>query len=55
MTSEWTELSYLQKQSSKVEQFRDLRQNPFSHLSWGPCWSSSCLPACTRAGRSPWR
>src|SRR5262249_43788314 len=30
MTSEWTELSFLQKQSSKVEQFRDLRQNPFS-------------------------
>ena len=29
MTSEWTELSYLQKQASKIEQFRDLRQNPF--------------------------
>src|SRR5206468_2767646 len=26
MTYEWTELSYLQKQSGKVEQFRDLRQ-----------------------------
>ena len=33
MTSEWTELSYLQKQSRKVEQFRDLRQNPFSALA----------------------
>jgi multidrug efflux pump len=30
MTYEWTEVSYLQKQSSKVEQFRDLRNNPFS-------------------------
>jgi len=30
MTYEWTELSYLQKQSGKVEQFRDLKQNPFS-------------------------
>jgi multidrug efflux pump len=30
MTSEWTELSYLQKLSSEVVQFRDLRQNPFS-------------------------
>src|SRR6202008_4276322 len=30
MTTEWTELSYLQKQSSKIEQFRDLQQNPFN-------------------------
>jgi multidrug efflux pump len=30
MTYEWTELSYLQKQASKVEEFRDLRQNPMS-------------------------
>jgi multidrug efflux pump len=35
MTAEWTELSYLQKQSSKVEQFRDLRQNPFSAFALG--------------------
>ena len=35
MTYEWTELSYLQKQSSKVEQFRDLRQNPFSAFVLG--------------------
>src|SRR6266849_8125046 len=35
MTSEWTELSYLQKQSSRVEQFRDLRQNPFSAFVLG--------------------
>jgi multidrug efflux pump len=32
---EWTELSYLQKQSSKVEQFRDLQQNPFSAFALG--------------------
>jgi len=30
MTYEWTELSYLQKQASKVEEFRDLRNNPTS-------------------------
>jgi multidrug efflux pump len=30
MTYEWTELSYLQKQASRVEEFRDLRQNPMS-------------------------
>ncbi|HEV3439506.1 MAG TPA: efflux RND transporter permease subunit [Gemmata sp.] len=35
MSYEWTELSYLQKQASKVEQFRDLRQNPFSAFVWG--------------------
>jgi multidrug efflux pump len=35
MTAEWTELSYLQKQSGKLEQFRDLRQNPFSAFVLG--------------------
>src|SRR5262249_11737097 len=28
LTYEWTELSLLQKQASKVEEFRDLRNNP---------------------------
>jgi multidrug efflux pump len=35
MTSEWTELSYLQKQSTRAEQFRDLRQNPLSAFVLG--------------------
>src|SRR5205807_9245432 len=35
MTYEWTELSYLQKQSSKLEEFRDLRQNPYSAFALG--------------------
>src|SRR5262249_54132115 len=35
MTYEWTELSYLQKQASKIEQFRDLRLNPFSAFALG--------------------
>ncbi len=35
MTTEWTELSYLQKQASQVEQFRDLRQVPFSAFVLG--------------------
>ena len=30
MTTEWTELSYLQKLAGKIESFRDLQQNPFS-------------------------
>jgi multidrug efflux pump len=35
MTTEWTELSYLQKQSSRLEKFRDLQQNPFSAFALG--------------------
>jgi multidrug efflux pump len=35
MTHEWTELSYLQKQASKVEEFRDLRQYPTSAFVLG--------------------
>src|SRR5262245_44946301 len=35
MTYEWAELSYLQKQSSKAERFRDLRQNPLSAFVLG--------------------
>jgi multidrug efflux pump len=35
MTIEWTELSFFQKQSSKIEEFRDLRQNPFSAFVLG--------------------
>jgi multidrug efflux pump len=35
MTYEWTELSYLQKQASKIDQFRDLRYNPFSAFVLG--------------------
>src|SRR5205085_3111376 len=35
MTTEWTELSYLQKQASKVESLRDLQQNPFSAFVLG--------------------
>jgi multidrug efflux pump len=35
MIAEWTELSYLQHQASKVEQFHDLRQNPFSAFVLG--------------------
>ena len=35
MNAEWTELSYLQKQSTRLEQFRDLQQNPFSAFALG--------------------
>src|SRR5262249_28401265 len=35
MTTEWTELNYLQKLAGKVESFRDLQQNPFSAFVLG--------------------
>jgi multidrug efflux pump len=35
MSMEWTELSYLQKQAGKADQFRDLRQNPLSAFILG--------------------
>ncbi len=35
MSYEWTELSFLQKQAGKVEQLRDLQQNPFSAFALG--------------------
>src|SRR5205807_807276 len=35
MSYEWTELSFLQKQSGKVARFRDLRNNPFSAFGLG--------------------
>src|SRR6202007_1785450 len=35
MAYEWTELSYLQKQESRIEKFRDLQQNPLSAFVLG--------------------
>ncbi len=35
MTYEWTELSFLQKQSARIASFRDLQQNPFSAFALG--------------------
>jgi multidrug efflux pump subunit AcrB len=35
MTFEWTELSFLQKQSNKLDEYRDLRQNPMSAFVLG--------------------
>jgi multidrug efflux pump len=35
MNYEWTELSYLQKQSGRIEEFSDLQQNPFSAFVLG--------------------
>jgi len=35
MTFEWTELSYLQQQAARADQFRDLQQNPVSAFVLG--------------------
>jgi multidrug efflux pump len=35
MTTEWTELSYLQKEESKLEELRDLSQNAYSAFALG--------------------
>jgi len=35
MTTEWTELSYLQKQESRLEDLRDLSQNAYSAFALG--------------------
>src|SRR5207247_3543557 len=54
MTSEWTELSYLQKQASKVEEFRDLRQNPFSAFVLGAVLVFFVLAGLYESWSLPW-
>src|ERR1700730_9238416 len=54
MTSEWTELSFLQKQSSKVEQFRDLQQNPFSAFALGVVLVFFVLAGLYESWSLPW-
>src|SRR5205085_7860384 len=54
MTSEWSELSFLQKQSSKVEQFRDLQQNPFSAFALGVVLVFFVLAGLYESWSLPW-
>ena len=54
MTTEWTELSYLQKQASKVEQFRDLRKNPFSAFAVGVVLVFFVLAGLYESWSLPW-
>src|SRR5207244_8478766 len=54
MTYEWTELSYLQKQSSKVEQLRDLQQNPFSAFVLGAVLVFFVLAGLYESWSLPW-
>jgi multidrug efflux pump len=54
MTTEWTELSYLQKQESKIEQFRDLQQNPFSAFALGVVLVFFVLAGLYESWSLPW-
>jgi multidrug efflux pump len=54
MATEWTEVSYLQKQASKVEQFRDLRNNPFSAFTVGVVLVFFVLAGLYESWATPW-
>ncbi len=54
MTTEWTEVSYLQKQAGKMEQFRDLRNNPFSAFAFGVILVFFVLAGLYESWSLPW-
>jgi len=54
MTTEWTEVSFLQKQASKVEQFRDLLNNPMSAFVVGVILVFFVLAGLYESWSLPW-
>ena len=54
MTTEWTEVSYLQKQASKIEQFRDLLNIPFSAFAVGVMLVFFVLAGLYESWSLPW-
>src|SRR3954454_7500872 len=54
MATEWPEVSYLQKQASKVEQFRDLRNNPASAFVVGVVLVFFVLAGLYESWALPW-
>jgi multidrug efflux pump len=54
MTTEWTEVSFLQKQASKIEQFRDLRNNPVSAFVVGVILVFFVLAGLYESWSLPW-
>ena len=54
MTTEWTEVSFLQKQASRVEQFRDLRNNPMSAFVVGVVLVFFVLAGLYESWSLPW-
>ncbi len=54
MATEWTEVSYLQKEAGKLEQFRDLRKNPFSAFALGVTLVYFVLAGLYEGWSLPW-
>jgi multidrug efflux pump len=54
MTTEWTEVSFLQKRAGKIEQFRDLRNNPFSAFAVGVVLVFFVLAGLYESWSTPW-
>ncbi|GMU84487.1 MAG: hypothetical protein AMXMBFR47_43560 [Planctomycetota bacterium] len=54
MATEWTEVSYLQKEAGKLEQFRDLLKNPFSAFALGVVLVFFVLAALYESWSLPW-
>ena len=54
MATEWTEVSYLQKEAGKLEQFRDLQKNPFSAFALGVMLVYFVLAGLYEGWSLPW-
>ncbi|MBK9128025.1 MAG: efflux RND transporter permease subunit [Phycisphaerales bacterium] len=54
MATEWTEVSYLQKEASKLDQFRDLQKNPFSAFALGVILVYFVLAGLYEGWSLPW-
>src|SRR5207253_8210800 len=54
MAYEWTDLTYLQKQSTKIESFSDLQQNPFSAFALGVVLVFFVLAGLYESWSLPW-
>jgi multidrug efflux pump len=54
MATDWTEVSYLQKEAGKLEQFRDLQKNPFSAFALGVMLVYFVLAGLYEGWSLPW-
>ncbi len=54
MATDWTEVSYLQKEAGRLEQFRDLQKNPFSAFALGVMLVYFVLAGLYEGWSLPW-
>jgi len=54
LATDWTEVSYLQKEAGKLEQFRDLQKNPFSAFALGVMLVYFVLAGLYEGWSLPW-